>query len=42
MEKFARVEINKVENVKERFFQYIKQIPILGFNSAKYVLNLIK
>ena len=42
LEKFIKVEIKKMENVMQRLMQYISQIPVLAFNSAKYDINLVK
>ena len=33
---------NPFINLKKEFERYLKQIPVLGFNSGKYDLNLIK
>ena len=31
-----------IENIKEEFDRYINQLPVIGFNSGKYDINLIK
>ena len=31
-----------IENIKEEFDRYINQLPVIGFNSDKYDVNLIK
>ena len=33
---------NPIINLKKEFDRYLRQIPVLGFNSGKYDLNLIK
>ena len=32
---------NKLENIKKRCDDYISQLPVIGFNSGKYDINLI-
>ena len=35
-------ELSKLKNLYGKFKAYVRQVPVLGFNSAKYDLNLIK
>ena len=34
--------IRKIENLSEKFDRYCRQVPVLGYNSARYDLNLVK
>ena len=34
--------LRKIENLIEKFERYCKQVPVLGYNSARYDLNLVK
>jgi hypothetical protein len=34
--------VAKIENMIEKFTKYCKQVPVLGYNSARYDLNLVK
>ena len=42
IEKFLQVELKKVRELKKKFLHYCTQTPVLGFNSSKYDINLIK
>ena len=41
-ERFRRTMLNKIENLQARFDSYLSCVPVLGFNSSKYDLNLVK
>ena len=41
-EKFRRTMLKKLENLQARFDSYLSCVPVLGFNSSKYDLNLVK
>ena len=41
-ERFRRTMLNKIENLQARFDGYLSCVPVLGFNSSKYDLNLVK
>jgi hypothetical protein len=34
--------LRKIENLIQKFERYCKQVPVLGYNSARYDLNLVK
>ena len=33
---------NRIQQLRERFDSYLKELSVIGFNSAKYDLNVIK
>ena len=39
---FKKNMYKKLEVLKEKFERYCSSVPVLGFNSSKYDLNLIK
>ena len=41
-ESFNAIMRTKIQNMIDEFEHYYTQIPVLGFNSAKYDINLIK
>ena len=41
-EKFRQTMLKKIEQLYGRFDQYCSCVPVLGFNSSKYDLNLVK
>ena len=41
-EKSRQIHADRVESITKRFEKYIAVLPVLGFNSSKYDLNLIK
>ena len=40
--KKAQFLINRYKNIKQQLIEWIKEIPVIGFNTAKYDLNAIK
>ena len=42
LKKFCEVEIKKLYRLRERLETYCSQVPVLGFNSSKYDINLVK
>jgi hypothetical protein len=37
-----KIMLNQLNNLRERFLRYCSEIPVLGFNSGRYDINLIK
>ena len=36
------IKLKKIESVKNKFIKWIEQVPVVGFNSARYDINIIK
>ena len=41
-QRFIKTMISKIENLRASFSNYCRCVPVLGFNSSKYDLNLVK
>ena len=41
-QRFIKTMISKIENLRASFSSYCRWVPVLGFNSSKYDLNLVK
>jgi G:T-mismatch repair DNA endonuclease (very short patch repair protein) len=37
-----KIMLNQLENLKLKFEKYVTEIPVLGFNSGRYDINLVK
>ena len=39
---FLQIQKNQLLNLQQHFERYVNTLPVFGFNSGKYDLNLIK